>query len=429
MQRVVDQIRPELLGWHVDVPLVLVHARCRVEESKVDGLGARHPSTVVRVERTLFEPEHDAYRKSVRTFIEREVVPNYDQWEKDGIVPRSLFTGLGELGIFASVPEEYGGAGVNDFRYNSVVLEESAYAGVAPAFVGPTLQSDICMPYLLELTTDEQKARWLPKVATGESIVAIAMTEPGAGSDLAGIRAKAVRDGDHYVVDGAKTFITNGINADLVITAVRTGDHPHKGLSLLVVEEGMPGFSRGRNLDKVGMHVQDTAELIFENCRVPAANLIGNEGEGFFGLTNNLPQERLSIAVIAIAGAHQAVEWTKQYVRDRKAFGNPLGSLQTVKHRLADLVTEVEITQAYIDQCVLALNAGKLNVADAAKAKLWATEVQGRVVDACVQMHGGYGYMLEYPIARAYIDNRIQRIYGGASEVMREIIGRSLDLG
>ena len=385
-------------------------------------------STVVGVERTLFEPEHDAYRKSVRTFIEREVVPNYDQWEKDGIVPRSLFTGLGELGIFASVPEEYGGAGVNDFRYNAVVLEESAYAGVGPAFVGPTLQSDICMPYLLELTNDEQKARWLPKVATGESIVAIAMTEPGAGSDLSGIRTKAVREGDHYVVDGAKTFITNGINADLVITAVRTGDHPHKGLSLLVVEEGMPGFSRGRNLDKVGMHVQDTAELIFENCRVPAANLIGNEGEGFFGLTNNLPQERLSIAVIAIAGAHQAVEWTKQYVRDRNAFGNPLGSLQTVKHRLADLVTEVEITQAYIDQCVLALNQGKLNVADAAKAKLWATEVQGRVVDACVQMHGGYGYMLEYPIARAYIDNRIQRIYGGASEIMREIIGRSLKL-
>ena len=233
------------------------------------------------------------------------------------------------------------------------------------------------MPYLLELTTDEQKARWLPKVATGESIVAIAMTEPGAGSDLAGIRTKAVRDGDHYVVDGAKTFITNGINADLVITAVRTGDHPHKGLSLLVVEEGTPGFSRGRNLEKVGMHVQDTAELIFENCRVPAANLIGNEGEGFFGLTNNLPQERLSIAVLAIAGAHQALEWTKQYVRDRKAFGNPLGSLQTVKHRLADLVTEVEITQVYIDQCILALNEGKLSVADAAKAKLWADRGAG----------------------------------------------------
>jgi len=385
-------------------------------------------STVVRVERTLFEPEHDAYRASVRTFIDRQVVPHYDQWEKDGVVPRSLFTGLGDLGAFASVPEEFGGSGVRDFRYNAVVAEESAYAGVGPALLGPTLQADICMPYLLELTTDEQKARWLPKVATGESIVAIAMTEPGAGSDLSGIRTKAVRDGDHYVVDGAKTFITNGINADLVITAVRTGDHPHKGLSLLVIEDGTPGFSRGRNLEKVGMHAQDTAELVFEGCRVPAANLIGVEGEGFFGLTNNLPQERLSIAVLAIAGAHQALEWTKQYVRDRKAFGNPLGSLQTVKHRLADLVTEVEITQVYIDQCILALNDGKLSVADAAKAKLWSTELQGRVVDACVQMHGGYGYMLEYPIARAYLDNRIQRIYGGASEIMREIIGRSLKL-
>ena len=380
------------------------------------------------MERTLFEPEHDAYRTSVRTFIERQVIPHYDQWEKDGIVPRSFFTGLGDLGAFASVPEEYGGAGIQDFRYNAVVAEESAYFGVGPAFLGPTLQADICMPYLLELTTDEQKARWLPKVATGESIVAIAMTEPGAGSDLSGIRTKAVRDGDHYVLDGAKTFITNGINADLVITAVRTGDHPHKGLSLLVVEGGTPGFSRGRNLEKIGMHAQDTAELVFENCRVPVANLIGVEGEGFFGLTNNLPQERLSIAVYAIAGAHQALEWTKQYVRDRKAFGNPLGSLQTVKHRLADLVTEVEITQVYVDRCIMALNDGKLSVADAAKAKLWTTELQGRVVDACVQMHGGYGYMLEYPIARAYVDNRIQRIYGGASEIMREIIGRSLKL-
>jgi alkylation response protein AidB-like acyl-CoA dehydrogenase len=383
----------------------------------------------VRVDRTLFEPEHDAYRASARTFIEREVVPHYDQWEKDGIVPKSLFQGLGDLGAFAAVPEEFGGAGVNDFRYNAVLVEEGAYAGVSPALLGPTLQADICMPYLLELTTDEQKARWLPKVATGESIVAIAMTEPGAGSDLSGMRTKAVRQGDDYVIDGAKTFITNGINADLVITAVRTGDHPHRGISLIVIEEGAPGFSRGRNLEKVGMHAQDTAELVFESCRVPAANLLGNEGEGFFGLTNNLPQERLSIAVGAIAGAQQALEWTKQYVRDRKAFGEPIGSLQTIRHRLADLVTEVEITQVYIDQCILALNAGNLSVPDAAKAKLWSTELHGRVVDACVQLHGGYGYMLEYPIARAYVDNRIQRIYGGTSEIMREIIGRSLKLG
>ena len=352
------------------------------------------------MDRILFEPEHDAYRASVRAFLEREVVPSYPQWEKDGIVPRSLFSALGDLGIFAAVPEEYGGAGVSDFRYNAIVNEEAAYAGVGPALLGPTLQADICMPYLLELTNEEQKARWLPKVAAGE-----------------------------YVVDGSKTFITNGINADLVITVVRTGEHPHKGLSLLVIEDGTPGFSRGRNLDKVGMHAQDTAELIFEGCRVPAANLIGNEGEGFFGLTNNLPQERLSIAVGAIAGAHQALEWTQQYVRDRKAFGKPVGSLQTIRHRLAELVTEVEITQTYVDRCVMALTDGRLSVEDAAKAKLWSTELQSRVVDACVQLHGGYGYMLEYPIARAYLDNRIQRIYGGTSEIMKEIIGRSLHLG
>jgi alkylation response protein AidB-like acyl-CoA dehydrogenase len=299
---------------------------------------------------------------------------------------------------------------------------------VAPAILGPSLHSDICLPYLLELTTDEQKARWLPKVASGESIVAIAMTEPGAGSDLSGIRTKAVRDGDDYVIDGAKTFITNGINADLVITVVRTGEHPHRGLSLIVVEDGTPGFSRGRNLDKVGMHAQDTAELIFENCRVPAANLLGKEGEGFFGLTNNLPQERLNIAIGAVAGAQAALDQTMQYVRDRKAFGKPIGNLQTIQHRLALLVTETEITQTYVDRCIMALNDGKLSVEDAAKAKLWTTELQGRVVDACVQLHGGYGYMLEYPIARAYIDNRIQRIYGGTSEIMTEIIARSLKL-
>lgn len=381
------------------------------------------------MDRNIFEPEHDDYRRSVRAFMEREVVPEYPAWEQAGIVPKSLFTGLADLGANAAVPEEFGGAGINDFRYNAILIEEGAYAGVGPAILGPTLHSDICMPYLLELTNDEQKARWLPKVASGEFVVAIAMTEPGAGSDLSGIRTKAVRDGDHFVVDGAKTFITNGINADLVITVVRTGEHPHKGLSLLVVEDGTPGFSRGRNLEKVGMHAQDTAELVFENCRVPAANLLGVEGEGFFGLTNNLPQERLNIAIGAIAGAQAALDQTMQYVRDRKAFGKPIGSLQTIKHRLALLVTEVEITQTYVDRCILALNDGSLSVEDAAKAKLWSTELQGRVVDACVQLHGGYGYMLEYPIARAYIDNRIQRIYGGTSEIMTEIIGRSLDLG
>ena len=378
--------------------------------------------------RNIFEPEHDAYRQSVRAFLQKQVAPHYDKWERDGIVPRELFTQAADLGVFAAVPEEYGGAGVRDFRCNAIFMEEAAYAGVAPAALGPGLQADVCMPYLLELTNDEQKARWLPGVARGDMVTAIAMTEPGAGSDLSGIRTRAVREGDHYVVNGAKTFITNGINADLVITAVRTGDHPHKGLSLLVIERDTPGFERGRNLEKLGMHAQDTAELSFTDARVPVANLLGEEGAGFFGLTGNLPQERVSIAVYAVAHAVAALRWTIGYVRERKAFGQPIGALQATRFRLAELVTEVEITQQYIDRCVIELNAGELTAVDAAKAKLWSTELQGRVVDACVQLHGGYGYMLEYPIARAYADARISRIYGGTSEIMKEIVGRSLEL-
>jgi alkylation response protein AidB-like acyl-CoA dehydrogenase len=266
-------------------------------------------------------------------------------------------------------------------------------------------------------------------VAAGDLVTAIGMTEPGTGSDLSGIRTKAVREGDHYVVNGAKTFITNGINADLVITAVRTGEHPHHGLSLLVVERDTPGFERGRNLEKIGMHAQDTAELSFVDARVPAANLLGEEGTGFFGLTANLPQERLSIAVYAVAHATAALRWTLAYVRERSAFGKPVGANQAIRFRLAELVTEVEITQQYVDRCILELNDGGLTAVDAAKAKLWSTELQGRVIDACVQLHGGYGYMLEYPIARAYVDARVSRIYGGTSEIMKEIVGRSLDLG
>ncbi|GLY92544.1 acyl-CoA dehydrogenase family protein [Actinoallomurus iriomotensis] len=379
--------------------------------------------------RNIFEPEHEAYRKSVRAFLAREVVPVYPDWEHAGIAPRRLFTQVAELGAFASVPEEYGGAGNHDFRFNAVLNEESAYAGVSPAMLGPVLQADICMPYLLELTTPAQKERWLPGVADGSTVVAIAMTEPGTGSDLSGIRTRATRDGDHYVVDGAKTFITNGINADLVITAVRTSEDPHRGLSLLVIERDTPGFERGRNLEKLGMHAQDTAELSFTGARVPATNLLGGEGAGFFGLTGNLPQERLSIAVSAVAGSVAALRLTTDYVRERQAFGRAVGDFQATRFRLADLVTEVEITGAYVDRCVLELNAGRLTAVDAAKAKLWATELQSRVVDACVQLHGGYGYMLEYPIAQAYADSRVQRIYGGTSEIMREIIGRSLELG
>jgi alkylation response protein AidB-like acyl-CoA dehydrogenase len=381
------------------------------------------------MERNIFEPEHEDYRDSVRTFIAKEVTPHYDTWDRAGIVPRELFRQVAELGAFAAVPEEHGGAGVVDFRYNAVLLEEAAKAGVYPALAGPALQADVCMPYLLELTDDEQKERWLPGVAAGDLITAIAMTEPGTGSDLAGIRTRAVRDGDHYVVNGAKTFITNGVNADLVITAVRTSDHPHRGISLLVLEAGTAGFDRGRNLDKLGMHAQDTAELSFTDARVPVSNLLGTEGSGFFGLTSNLPQERLSLATAAVAQAAAALEWTIEYVRARKAFGTAIGSFQATRFRLAELATEIDITQQFVDRCIVELNAGNLSAVDASKAKLWSTELLGRVVDGCLQLHGGFGYMLEYPIARAYADARVARIYGGTSEIMKEIIGRSLALG
>lgn len=381
------------------------------------------------MERNIFEDEHHAYRQSVRAFLERDVVPHYADWERDGIVPRTLFTQVAELGGFAAVPEEYGGAGVADFRYNAVLLEEAAALSVGPALLGPTLQADVCMPYLLHLTNDEQKERWLPGIASGQNIAAIAMSEPGTGSDLSGIRTRAVRDGDEYVINGAKTFITNGLNADLVIVAVRTGDDRHRGVSLVVVEAGTPGFERGRNLDKVGQHAQDTAELFFADARVPASNLLGEEGHGFFALTGNLPQERLSIAVSSVAGARAALEQTMEYTRQRHAFGQAIGQFQATRFRLAELVTEVDISQAYVDRAIIELNAGRLSAVDAAKAKLWASELQGRVIDACLQLHGGYGYMLESPIGRAFVDARITRIYGGTSEVMKEIIGRSLALG
>ncbi|WP_042418705.1 acyl-CoA dehydrogenase family protein [Streptacidiphilus anmyonensis] len=382
------------------------------------------------MKRILFDDEHQAYRESVRAFLDKEVVPRYAEWDRAGIVPRELFASLGSLGAFGiAVPERFGGAGVPDFRYNVVLQEEAARLAVSPALLGPALHADVCLPYFLDLTTDEQKARWLPGIASGELITAVAMTEPGTGSDLAGIRTKAVRDGDHYVIDGAKTFITNGVNADLVVVAVRTGEHPHRGLSLVVVERDTPGFERGRKLEKIGLHAQDTAELVFTGARVPVANLIGQEGEGFFGLTRNLPQERISVAVSGLAQATAAFEWTTAYVRERKAFGKPIGAQQVIRHRLAELATEIEIAQHYLDRCVLALNDGELTVVDAAKAKWWCTELQGRVVDACVQLHGGYGYMLEYPIARAWQDSRVTRIYAGTTEIMKEIIGRSLDLG
>ena len=378
--------------------------------------------------RSIFTDDHELFRQSVRTFIEREVTPNFERWDRDGIVDRELFTAAGAAGFLGiDAPEQFGGGGVEDFRYNTVISEEFAYAGAAPPGIGITLHNDVCLPYFLSLTTDEQKQRWLPGICSGNLITAIAMTEPGIGSDLASMSTSAIRDGDHYVVNGAKTFITNGINADLVIVAVKTDPKErHKGMSLLVIERDTPGFERGRNLEKVGLHAQDTAELFFTDARVPVANLLGSEGMGFLHLVENLPQERLSIAVGAVAAARQALRWTLAYTHERTAFGQPIAAFQNSRFVLAECATEIEIAEVFLDRCIEALNAKELTAEEAAMAKWWTTELQKRVVDSCVQLHGGYGYMLEYPIARAYIDTRIQTIYGGTTEIMKEIIGRSL---
>ena len=378
--------------------------------------------------RTLFEDEHEMFRDSVRGFIAKEMVPHNDEWEKAGIVDRDVFAKAGALGFVGmAVPEEHGGGGVDDFRYNVVIAEEIQRAGVNAAGLGWTLHNDICLPYLLTLTTDEQKARWLPGFASGQLITAIAMTEPGIGSDLASMATTAIRDGDHYVVNGSKTFITNGINADLVITAVKTDpSEKHAGMSLLVLERDMPGFERGRNLEKVGLHAQDTAELFFTDVAVPVTNRLGAEGSGFRSLVTKLPQERLSIAVTAVAAAQQALTITLDYVKERTAFGVPVGTFQNSRFHLAEMATEIEIAQTFVDRCVLALNDHSLTAEEAAMAKWWCTELQKRVIDTCVQLHGGYGYMLEYPIARAYADARVTTIYGGTTEIMKEIIGKSL---
>ncbi len=382
------------------------------------------------MQRRHYDEDHLAFADAVRTFIAKEMQPNYLAWEAAGLAPRELFSAAGANGFLGmQVPEQYGGGGTADFRFNQILGEELMLAGVGGAGLGIGLHNDICLPYFLRYCTAEQQQRWLPGIASGELITAVAMTEPGAGSDLAGIRTSAVPDGDDLIVNGAKTFITNGINADLVITAVRTGPDRHKGLTLVILERGMPGFERGRNLDKLGMHSQDTAELSFTDVRVPKANVLGEVGGGFLALVANLPQERMSIAISGVAGARAALDWTISYVRERKAFGKSIGSQQNTRFVLAEVATEVDVAQAYLDRCVDALLIGDLTAEDAAKAKWWATELQGRAVDRCLQLHGGYGYMLEYPIARAYADARVTRIYGGATEIMKEIIGKSLKLG
>ncbi|MFC3979646.1 acyl-CoA dehydrogenase family protein [Streptosporangium jomthongense] len=376
--------------------------------------------------RDLFQEEHLLFLETVREFMAREVVPHHDRWEKDGIVPREVWRKAGEIGMFGfGVPEEYGGAGIKDFRYNTVIVEEVMRIGATG--LGFSLHNDVMAPYFVDLTDDDQKARWLPGFASGELITAVAMTEPGAGSDLQGIRTTARREGDHYVVNGQKTFITNGINSDLVVVVAKTDPEAGaKGVSLLVVERGMEGFGRGRNLEKIGMHAQDTAELFFDDVRVPAANLLGGqEGRGFYQLMANLPQERLSIAVMAVASAEAVLAQTIEYCRSRTAFGRSIGSFQNTRFVLAELDTELEIARHYVDRCVLALNAGELSAVDAAKAKWWTTELQNKVIDRCLQLHGGYGYMMDYPVAKAWIDSRVQTIYGGTTEIMKEIIGRS----
>jgi len=378
--------------------------------------------------RQLFTDDHQAFRDSFAAFIAKEITPHYLDWERDGIAPRELYASAGQFGFLGmAVPEQYGGGGTKDFRFNMVLAEELAAAGIGGAGLGLTLHNDITTPYFIEYCNDEQKARWLPGIASGELITAIAMTEPGTGSDLAGIATTAVRDGDEYVLNGSKTFITNGINSDLVIVAAKTDPtQRHTGMSLLVVERGMPGFERGRNLEKIGMHSQDTAELFLNDVRVPVANLLGEEGKAFSYLTANLAQERLSIAVSGVASARAALAWTIDYVKERTAFGQPISAFQNTKFTLAEVKTSVDVAQAYVDQCVQQLNEGTLSAADAAQAKYWCTELQQTAVTECLQLFGGYGYMLEYPIARAYADARITSIYGGTTEVMKTIIAKSI---
>jgi alkylation response protein AidB-like acyl-CoA dehydrogenase len=385
------------------------------------------------VKRALFDDLHEDFRASFRTFLTREVLGEenrYGDWERAHLIPREVFESAGRGGFLGmAVPEEHGGAGAEDFRLNLVIGEESQLAGVGGFGLGITLHNDIALPYFLTYCNEEQRSRWLGGIATGELITAIAMTEPGIGSDLAGMSSSARLDGDHYVVNGSKTFITNGINADLIITAVKTDpSQKHRGISLVVIERGMEGFERSRNLEKVGQHAQDTAELAFDDVHVPVENLLGEEGQGFLYLVSNLPQERLSIAASAVSAAEAVLGWTLDYVRDRSAFGQSIGSFQNSRFVLAEVRSEVDIARVYVDRCAQALNDGELTPEDAAMAKWWCTDLQGRVADRCLQLFGGYGYMSEYPVARAWADARVTRIYGGTNEIMKEIIGRSMGL-
>jgi acyl-CoA dehydrogenase len=375
------------------------------------------------MESELFDQDHETYRGVVREFVERSVVPRQQRWDEDRLIDRDTWLEAGRQGLLGlAVPEEHGGAGETDYRFRAVLQYELARVGASALQSGFSTNDDIVLSYLLRHADAEQAKRWLPGFVTGETIGAIAMTEPGAGSDLRGISTTAVADGDGWRLNGSKTFITSGILADLVIVFARTDD----SFSLFVVEEGMPGFTRGRKLDKIGLHAQDTAELFFEDVTVPRENLLGEVGQGLAYLKQSLPLERLGIAIAGQASAEAVLAWTIDYVKERMAFGQRIADFQLPAHRLAHLRTAVEVSRAYVDRCVREHNAGTLTAVDAAKAKAWATDLQHEVIDAGVQLHGGYGYMMEYPVARAFIDSRVQRIYGGTNEIMMEIVQRDL---
>ncbi|GGD12074.1 acyl-CoA dehydrogenase family protein [Nocardioides daphniae] len=377
---------------------------------------------------SIYETEHEDFRSTVRSFLEKEVVPHHEAWEAAGQVDRDVWVKAGAAGLLClDVPEEYGGAGVRDFRYTAVLAEETIRAGASGLGFG--LHSDIVVPYITSLGTDEQKQRWLPGLVSGETISAIAMTEPGAGSDLQGIATHAVDKGDHFVLNGSKTFISNGILSDLVIVVAKTDPEAgHSGISLLVVERGMEGFTRGRNLEKMGLKAQDTAELFFDDVVVPKENLLGQLGGGFIHLMENLPQERISIAVIAVAAMEHVLDLCLDYAKERKAFGRSIGNFQHNRFLLAEMATEAHVARVFVNDCIEQLNAGTADASLASMAKWWTTELQKKFVDAGVQLHGGYGYMMEYPIAKAFLDSRIQTIYGGTTEIQKEIIGRMLGI-
>ena len=377
------------------------------------------------IQRTIFDSDLEGFRDTVRKFLEKEAVPFHAQWEKDGQVSRELWTKAGEMGFLCPTsPEEYGGLGC-DFRYSAVIMEEISRSGCSG--IGWPLHSDIVMPYILNWGTEEQKQRYIPKLISGELISAIAMTEPGTGSDLQAIKTTAKKDGDHYVLNGSKTFITNGQMADLVIVVAKTD--PTKGaagISLLLIEKDMPGFSKGSNLDKVGMKAQDTSELFFDDVKVPVENLMGGkEGTGFMALMQELPQERLIVALCALAASHAAIGWTKDYIKERKAFGKPICKFQNTRFKMAEIITETDALQVYTDRCLELHLDKKLTIPTAAGLKQITTDLQCKVMDECVQLHGGYGYMTEYPIARAWADSRVQKIYAGTNEIMKEIVARA----